>query len=90
MLRYCGDGPLVVPHDHWVSAPWRSLLFKAKSKLKKEIYAFLNISPRMNNYAYPYTVSVLTMFGSEKPDFSLLALRFCFCNAHQRHFLEEL
>ena len=77
MLRYGADGTLIAPH--WASAPWWPLLFQAKGKFKKQIYAFLIIPPCIDMFIP--AVPGLTMFSSEKPSFSFMALRLCFYGA---------
>ena len=86
MLRYGADGTLIAPH--WASAPCWPLLFQAKGKFRKEICAFLIIPPCINMFSP--AVPGVTVFDSEKPSFSLIALRLCFCGAHQGHSLQEL
>ena len=86
MLRYGADGTLIAPH--WASASWWPLLFQAKGEFRKEIHAFLTIPPCINMFIP--AVPGLTMFGSEKPSFSLMAFRLCFCGVHQGQSLQKL
>ena len=72
------DGTLVVLC--WVSAKWWPLLLKSGGKFRSKILYFLEIAPQENMFIP--VVPGLTMFGSEEPNFSVIALRLCFCGDH--------